>query len=324
MVLPGMDRPLPFGEMLSFSTSLGLDLLEQKDQNEVTIAVPSEQKDQNEVTIAVPLARLLDWAHRVQKQTHFVIVAPHEVTVDCEYDQRSDVCVPEFLAGESSSAQCDVCVLEFCAGDPSPTTLEVLDSPEHCTGPGCSSIAADSVMDYGNPFAEFGSQSTTDKTSQGREIVAAGTSRRRKPRRRARSCRWHSWLELVLIDFSTNLVSDFLEVPVSHMIGQLVCDVGSSLSSAPFLGGLADGNVAQSNSSTMRGATFLWTSLSCTSRSKACYSVGSPTGDLTAEPSSRSFLHLRPGGDTKESSSDSPPGGKKSVKSCRPHGEKNQ
>eukprot|EP00971_Amphidinium_carterae_P198809 3945253-Amphidinium_carterae.1 len=52
--------------------------------------------------------------------------------------------------------------------------------------------------------------------------------------------------------------------------------------------------------------------------------MGSLTDDFDAEPSSCSFLHLRPGGDRRNERFGSPPGGKKSVKRCRPHGEKNQ
>eukprot|EP00971_Amphidinium_carterae_P147756 2928621-Amphidinium_carterae.1 len=44
--------------------------------------------------------------------------------------------------------------------------------------------------------------------------------------------------------------------------------------------------------------------------------MGSLTDDFDAEPSSCSLLHLRPGGDRKNERFGSPPGGKKSVKSC--------
>eukprot|EP00971_Amphidinium_carterae_P258190 5124917-Amphidinium_carterae.1 len=138
--------------------------------------------------------------------------------------------------------------------------------------------------EFGKTSEESGSQSTSDKTSQGPEVVVEGTARRRKPRKRSRSCSW-PWLELVLFAFSTNIVSDFLEVPSSHMIVQSLSDVGSSLSRAPFLGWVADGIVAQLHPSTLCASSSSWASLRCIAGSLVRYSMGSLTDDFDAEPS---------------------------------------
>eukprot|EP00971_Amphidinium_carterae_P119479 2366577-Amphidinium_carterae.1 len=176
----------------------------------------------DEVFLTVPLSRLLDWAFHVKKEIHYIELAPPVVSRPVSlyrelygHDQGVQTEVSEVQVAEETVALTSDLHSEFaelCVGTSCSSIVADSDrgGPEPCIGLGCSSIAADSVKEYGKSSAESGFQPTSEKTSQGQAVVAEGTTRSRKPRKRARSS---GWVELVLLAFATQLVCDYLEVP---------------------------------------------------------------------------------------------------------------
>eukprot|EP00971_Amphidinium_carterae_P096859 1917394-Amphidinium_carterae.1 len=166
-----------------------------------------EQKEQNEVTMAVPLARLLEWAHRVQKQTHYVIVAPGDL--HREQGPQTEVCVPESTADESSSPLCGDCVpgTPFADESSSPLTFDV-------HGKGRMFIREPWKYDLQYSPCQFDHLVSNPSLVDSCELAI----RRRPQRRRRRRSGWLSWTNMISVVLAVQFVGNLLNKPVSQLI----------------------------------------------------------------------------------------------------------
>eukprot|EP00971_Amphidinium_carterae_P020310 400209-Amphidinium_carterae.1 len=152
--------------------------------------------------MAVPLARLLEWAHRVQKQTHFVIVAPCDF--DREQGPQTEVCAPESNADESSSPQCGDCVPGSPFADESSSRKFAREPWKY-------------DLQYSPCQFDLASQPSLADSC---ELAV----RRRPQRKRRRRSVWFSWTNLVSLVIAVQVVANLLNRPVSHLIAFSVMD----------------------------------------------------------------------------------------------------